>query len=61
VLIASSANWVMSIGRRQVISSRSMTPKENTSDFSVSLPNAAYSGAIYLEPGRCVLAIHNYY
>jgi hypothetical protein len=53
--------WVVSTGRRPVISSRSMTPKENTSDFSVSLPEDAYSGARYLKPGRCVLASHNYY
>ena len=30
------------------MSSRSMTPKENTSDLSVSLPLDAYSGARYL-------------
>jgi hypothetical protein len=45
--------WVVSTGRRPVISSRSMTPKENTSDFSESFPEAAYSGAKYLKPGRC--------
>jgi len=50
--------WVVSTGRRPVISSRSMTPKENTSDFSVSLPEDAYSGAKYLKPGRCILTRH---
>uniref|UniRef100_A0A452XHT1 Uncharacterized protein n=1 Tax=Aegilops tauschii subsp. strangulata TaxID=200361 RepID=A0A452XHT1_AEGTS len=36
-----------STGFRPVISSKSTTPKENTSDFSVSLPLDAYSGAMY--------------
>lgn len=37
-----------STGRRPVINSNSMTPKEKTSDLSVSLPLDAYSGAKYL-------------
>lgn len=37
-----------STGRRPVISSKSITPNEKTSDFSVSLPLDAYSGAKYL-------------
>jgi hypothetical protein len=37
------------IGLFPVISSRSITPKEKTSDRSVTLPVAAYSGARYLE------------
>ena len=37
-----------STGFRPVISSRSTTPNENTSDLSVSFPLDAYSGAIYL-------------
>jgi hypothetical protein len=53
--------WVESTGRRPVISSRSITPKENTSDFSVSLPEDAYSGAKYLKAERCILARHIYY
>lgn len=44
----SSMAPVGSIGRRPVISSNSITPKENTSDFSVNLPLEAYSGAKYL-------------
>lgn len=38
----------ISTGLRPVINSRSTTPKENTSDFSVSFPLDAYSGAKYL-------------
>lgn len=38
-----------STGRRPVISSKSMTPNEKTSDFSVSFPLDAYSGAKYLK------------
>lgn len=37
-----------STGRLPVMSSRSTTPNEYTSDFSVSLPLIAYSGARYL-------------
>lgn len=37
-----------STGFRPVMSSRRTTPKENTSDFSVSFPVDAYSGAKYL-------------
>lgn len=37
-----------STGRRPVIISSNITPYENTSDFSVSLPLEAYSGAKYL-------------
>lgn len=40
----------LSTGFLPVISSRSTTPKEYTSDFSVSLPVDAYSGAMYLNP-----------
>lgn len=40
---------VLSTGLRPVISSKSMTPNEYTSDFSVSLPDEAYSGAKYLQ------------
>jgi hypothetical protein len=36
------------IGFFPVISSRSITPKEKTSDRSLTLPEAAYSGAKYL-------------
>lgn len=36
---------VEATGRFPVINSRSMTPKENTSDLSVSFPLEAYSGA----------------
>lgn len=39
---------VISTGLLPVISSKSMTPNEKTSDFSVSLPLDAYSGAKYL-------------
>lgn len=39
---------VVSRGLLPVMSSNSMTPNENTSDFSVSLPLDAYSGAKYL-------------
>lgn len=38
----------ISRGRRPVMSSKSMTPNEKTSDLSVSFPLDAYSGAIYL-------------
>lgn len=37
-----------STGFLPVMSSRSTTPKEKTSDFSVSFPVDAYSGAKYL-------------
>ena len=37
-----------STGRRPVITSSNMTPNEKTSDFSVSFPLEAYSGAKYL-------------
>lgn len=39
---------VISTGLLPVISSKSMTPNEKTSDFSLSLPLDAYSGAKYL-------------
>lgn len=39
---------IVLIGGRPVISSRSTTPYEYTSDFSVTLPLDAYSGARYL-------------
>ncbi|KAH0464150.1 hypothetical protein IEQ34_006936 [Dendrobium chrysotoxum] len=39
---------LLSTGLFPVISSRSITPNEKTSDFSVSLPLDAYSGARYL-------------
>jgi len=35
------------------MSSRSTTPKENTSDLSVSFPLCAYSGAMYLWIEQC--------
>jgi len=38
-----------STGFFAVMSSNSITPYENTSDFSVSLPLDAYSGAKYLQ------------
>ena len=44
----SSISPVRSTGRRPVMSSRSITPKEKTSDLSVSFPLDAYSGAKYL-------------
>lgn len=44
----SSISPVRSTGRRPVTSSRSITPKEKTSDLSVSFPLDAYSGAKYL-------------
>lgn len=37
-----------STGRLPVMSSKSMTPNEKTSDFSVNFPLDAYSGAKYL-------------
>jgi hypothetical protein len=40
------------IGFLPVISSRSITPKEKTSDRSLTLPVAAYSGARYLQTKR---------
>ena len=45
-----------STGFRPVMSSSSTTPKENTSDFSVSFPVDAYSGARYL----CTSEMHNH-
>jgi len=39
---------VGSTGRFPVMSSKSMTPNEKTSDFSVNFPLDAYSGAKYL-------------
>lgn len=44
----SSISPVRSTGRRPVMSSRSITPYEKTSDLSVSFPLDAYSGAKYL-------------
>lgn len=46
--VSSSSSLLMSIGRLPVISSKSMIPYEYTSDFSVSFPLDAYSGAKYL-------------
>jgi hypothetical protein len=46
--LSSPRGRVESTGFRPVMSSRSTTPKENTSDFSVSFPVEAYSGAKYL-------------
>lgn len=46
--LSSPIGWDVSTGFRPVISSKSTTPNENTSDFSVNLPLYAYSGAIYL-------------
>ena len=46
--LSSMKAWFESTGRRPVISSRSMTPNENTSDLSLSFPEDAYSGARYL-------------
>lgn len=41
-----------------MINSRSTTPNEYTSDFSVNLPVAAYSGAKYLQiPGSSIKSI----
>lgn len=40
---------VLMIGGFPVISSKSTTPNEYTSDFSVNLPLDAYSGARYLK------------
>lgn len=37
------------MGGRPVMSSRSTIPYEYTSDFSVTLPHDAYSGAKYLK------------
>ena len=44
--LSSPSGLVSSTGLRPVIISRSTTPKENTSDFSVNLPLDAYSGAM---------------
>lgn len=44
-MLSSVNDWVLSRGCRPVINSRSTTPKEKTSDLSVSFPLAAYSGA----------------
>lgn len=45
MLSSSAKGCDLSTGRRPVISSRSTTPIEKTSDFSVSFPEEAYSGA----------------
>lgn len=47
-MLSSAKGLALSIGRRPVINSKSTTPKEKTSDFSVSFPLEAYSGAKYL-------------
>jgi len=47
--LSSPKGWLASTGLRPVISSRSTTPNENTSDLSVSFPLDAYSGAKYLK------------
>ena len=47
--LSSPKGWVGSTGLRPVISSKSTTPNENTSDLSVNFPLDAYSGAIYLK------------
>lgn len=44
----SSMAFEGSTGRFPVMSSKSMTPNEKTSDFSDSFPLDAYSGAKYL-------------
>ena len=44
----SSIAFEGSTGFLPVMSSRSMTPNEKTSDFSVNFPLDAYSGAKYL-------------
>jgi len=49
--LSSPRGWDTSTGFRPVISSKSTTPKEYTSDFSVNLPLEAYSGATYLHEG----------
>jgi len=46
--LSSPKGWDTSTGFLPVISSKSTTPKEYTSDFSVNLPLEAYSGATYL-------------
>lgn len=46
--LSSMYAFVVSTGRLPVMSSSSITPYEKTSDFSVSLPLDAYSGAKYL-------------
>jgi len=46
--LSSPAGWDTSTGFLPVMSSKSMTPKEYTSDFSVNLPLDTYSGATYL-------------
>ena len=43
----SSISPLRSTGLRPVMSSRSIIPKEKTSDLSVNFPLAAYSGAKY--------------
>lgn len=48
-MLSSKKGRALSTGRRPVINSKSTTPKENTSDFSVSFPLEAYSGAKYLQ------------
>ena len=50
-MFSSSANGCdLPTGLRPVISSRSITPNEKTSDLSLSFPEDAYSGAKYLHP-----------
>lgn len=50
----SSVMILQSTGLFPVINSKSMTPNEKTSDFSVSFPLDAYSGAKYLQRNRNV-------
>lgn len=47
--LSSPDGLALSTGFCPVISSKSTTPKEKTSDFSVNLPLDAYSGAKYLK------------
>lgn len=56
--LSSPKGRVPSTGFLPVISSKSTTPNENTSDFSVNLPLDAYSGAKYLKEGMHIKSMN---